>query len=105
MPKPIDDFALQIDATIEQTARAIGSTPTTVRRRINQGRYQSYLDGKIRKVIVASVLADRDALVAADAKQPMAAGPGRKPLGDKPLTPSERRARFKAKRSQQQAAR
>jgi len=107
MPKPIDDFALQLDATIEQTARAIGLTPITVRRRIAEGRYASYLDGRLRKVIVASVLADRAALIDSNSAGPTPpnAGKGRKLLGDKPLTPAERKARWKAKRSSHQDAR
>jgi hypothetical protein len=107
MPKPIDDFALQLDATIEQTARAIGLTPITVRRRIVEGRYQSYLDGRVRKVVVASVLADRAALIDSDnaGPTPPNAGKGRPLLGDKRLTPAERKRRWKDKRASQQAAR
>ena len=60
MSKSIDDFASQLDATIAQVAQATASSVPTVRRKIKAGRYQSYLSGRVRKVVVASVLADRE---------------------------------------------
>jgi hypothetical protein len=71
------DFALRIDATIAQTAIATGDSPVKVRSKISQGRYRSYLDGKIRKVIVQSVLDDRKRMIEENAKSPMPPGPGR----------------------------
>ena len=60
MPKSINDFASQLDATIAQVAQATASSVPTVRRKIKAGLYQSFLSGRVRKVVVASVLADRE---------------------------------------------
>jgi len=53
------------------------------------------------------VVADRAALIDSNSAGPTPpnAGKGRKLLGDKPLTPAERKARWKAKRSSHQDAR
>jgi hypothetical protein len=73
----LSDFALRVDATITQTALATGDSRLKVRRKISEGRYRSYLDGGVRKIIVQSVLDDRKRMIEEDAKSPMQPGPGR----------------------------
>lgn len=87
MSKPIDDFVAQIDATIDQVARATGASTMTVRRRVKAGRYASFLDGGVRKIVVASVLADRQRTIAGNAVDPMPAGPGRGHKGERRAEP------------------
>jgi hypothetical protein len=78
MPKPIDEFA-PLDATVAQVMRLRSESRSTVRRKIASGEYQSYLTpgGRVRRVILASVYADRERAIASDTPRPMPAGPGR----------------------------
>ena len=49
-----------IDATIDEVASwRRGESRWTVHKKIREGVYQSYLDGRIRKIIFASVKRDR----------------------------------------------
>jgi hypothetical protein len=48
------------DLTVDEVASFRRESRWTVFRKVREGRYRSYLDGRIRKVIFASVLADRD---------------------------------------------
>ena len=54
--------------------------------KIRDGRYQSYLDGRIRKIIFASVLADRERTIAeaGDKKKPAVKQPVGRPRKPKP---------------------
>jgi excisionase family DNA binding protein len=75
---PEDPFA-PIDANVEQVCRLLGVSRSFVRRKIASGEYQSYLTpgGRVRRVILASVYADRERAIAADERRSMPAGPGR----------------------------
>ena len=53
-----------VDATILEVASWRRESRWTVHRKIREGVYQSYRDGKIRKVIFASVKADRERSIA-----------------------------------------
>jgi excisionase family DNA binding protein len=75
---PEDPFA-PIDATVEQVCRLLGVSRSLVRRKLAAGNYESYLPpgGRVRRIILASVYADRERAIAADERRPMPAGPGR----------------------------
>jgi hypothetical protein len=49
-----------VDATTIEVASFRRESVWTVNKKINDGRYQSYLDGRVRKIIFASVIADRE---------------------------------------------
>jgi hypothetical protein len=49
-----------VDATVDEVASYRRESRWTVHKKIRTGVYQSYLDGRIRKVIFASVKADRE---------------------------------------------
>ncbi len=77
MPLPPDFHP--VDATIEEVASFRREGRWTVHMKIKDGRYQSYLDGRIRKIIFASVLADRERTIAeaGDKRKP----PVKQPVG------------------------
>ena len=75
-----EDPFVPIDARVEDVCRLLGVSRSSVRRKIASGEYQSYLSGpggRVRRVILASVYADRERAIAADERRPMPAGPGR----------------------------
>jgi hypothetical protein len=81
-----------VDATVAETASYRRESPWTVFRKIREGRYQSYKDGKIRKIIFASVKADRQRSIARSAPATGKRKPGRprKPRPDEqPQTAAE----------------
>ena len=49
-----------IDATVDEVASFRRESRWTVHNKIRDGVYESYLDGRIRKIIFASVKADRE---------------------------------------------
>ena len=49
-----------IDATVEEVASWRRESCWTVHKKIRERVYQSYLDGRVRKIIFASVKADRE---------------------------------------------
>ena len=53
-----------VDATIEEVASFRREGRWTVHQKVRDGRYQSYLDGRIRKIVFASVIADRERTIA-----------------------------------------
>ena len=79
MPLPPDFHP--VDATIEEVASFRREGRWTVHMKIKDGRYQSYLDGRIRKIIFASVLADRERTIAeaGDKKKPAVKQPVGRP--------------------------
>ena len=81
MPLPPDFHP--VDATIEEVASFRREGRWTVHMKIKDGRYQSYLDGRIRKIIFASVLADRARTIAeaGDKKKPAVKQPEKRPPG------------------------
>lgn len=63
-----------LDATVAEVQRLRDESRSTVLRKIKRGHYQSYLSGGRRKVVLASVLADR-------AREMQADEPKRQPPG------------------------
>jgi hypothetical protein len=49
-----------VDATVGEVASYRRESRWTVHKKIREGRYDTYLDGRIRKIIFASVKADRE---------------------------------------------
>jgi hypothetical protein len=49
-----------IDATLIEVQSWRRESPWTVHQKIRDGRYESYLDGRIRTIIFASVKRDRE---------------------------------------------
>jgi hypothetical protein len=62
LPLP-PDFA-PLDATVDEVASFRKESRWTVHRKLRDGVYESYLDGRIRKIIFASVVADRERAIA-----------------------------------------
>jgi hypothetical protein len=54
-----------LDCTIDECAAYRRESRWTVHKKIREGVYESYLDGRIRKIIFASVKADRERAVSA----------------------------------------
>ncbi len=54
-----------IDATVDEVASWRRESRWTVHLKIREGVYQSYRDGRIRKIIFASVKADRERAMSA----------------------------------------
>jgi hypothetical protein len=67
-----------VDATREEVASFRRESLTTVNQKIKKKIYESYVEGRIRKIIFASVLADRERAIAADRKP---SPPGKRPVG------------------------
>jgi hypothetical protein len=59
-----------LDATVDEVASFRKEGRWTVFRKIREGVYESYLDNRIRKIVFASVLADRDRALAASRPSP-----------------------------------
>jgi hypothetical protein len=49
-----------VDATIDEVASYRRESRWSVHKKIREGAYQSYLDGRIRKILFATVKADRE---------------------------------------------
>jgi hypothetical protein len=49
-----------VDATVDEVASYRHESRWTVHKKIREGVYQSYLDGRIRKILFATVKADRE---------------------------------------------
>jgi hypothetical protein len=61
-----------IDATMIEVQSWRRESPWTVHAKIRNGVYESYLDGRIRKIIFASVKRDRARTIAASQQQKLA---------------------------------
>ena len=73
-----------LDATIDEVASYRRESRWTVFQKLKDGRYESYLDGRIRKIIFQSVKADRERSLAAsrgstEEPLPVKRKPGRPP--------------------------
>ena len=86
-----------VDATVEEVASFRRESIWTTFEKIRSGVYDAYLDGRVRKVVFASVLADRDRAIAAGRDKKSAAAlkalasrqsPAKRPRG-KPPKPKE----------------
>ena len=49
-----------VDATVDEVASYRRESRWTVHKKIREGRYESYLDGRIRKILFETVKADRE---------------------------------------------
>jgi hypothetical protein len=56
-----------LDCTIDECAAYRRESRWTVHKKIREGVYESYLDGRIRKIIFASVRRDRENAIKAGA--------------------------------------
>lgn len=56
-----------VDATVAEVASYRRESRWTVHKKIRLGIYQSYRDGRIRKIVFSSVLADRERAMGAAA--------------------------------------
>jgi hypothetical protein len=54
-----------IDATVDEVACYRRESRWTVYKKIREGVYESYLDGRIRKIVFASVKSDRERAMSA----------------------------------------
>ncbi len=70
-----------IDATIDEVASWRRESRWTVHKKIRTGVYQSYLDGRIRKVVFASVKADRERVMGVASSPDGAASTAKRPPG------------------------
>jgi hypothetical protein len=68
LPLP-PDFC-PVDATVDEVASFRREGRWMVFKKIREGRYESYLEGRIRKIIFASVLEDRERAIAASNAPP-----------------------------------
>ena len=78
-----------VDATIDEVASYRRESRWTVHQKLKDGRYESYLDGRIRKIIFSSVKADRERTIAesrAVSAEPVKRSPGRPRKHPKPET-------------------
>ena len=87
MPLPPDFHP--VDATVDEVASFRREGRWTVHQKVRDGRYQSYLDGRIRKIIFASVLADRERTIAE-------AGSRKKPAVKQPVGRPKRKVKPEA---------
>jgi hypothetical protein len=87
-----------IDATVEEVASFRRESVWTMFEKIRDGRCDAYLDGRGRKIIFASVLADRDRAIAAGRYKKSAAAlkalasrkpPEKRPVGRPRKSPAE----------------
>jgi hypothetical protein len=83
-----------VDATIDEVASFRREGRWTVHQKLKDGRYKGYLDGRIRKIIFASVLADRERTIAeaGDKKKRPVGRPRKHPKPEDEFT-TEREAR------------
>jgi hypothetical protein len=73
-----------VDATVDEVASWRRESRWTVHKKIREGAYQSYLDGRIRKILFATVKADRERAMSV-------AMTGKRPPG-RPRKPAEAKA-------------
>ena len=78
-----------IDCTPEEAASFRRESVRTTHAKIRDGRYESYHEGRIRKIIFASVLADRERAIAESAKPPPT---GKRKVGRPRLKPQPSQA-------------
>jgi hypothetical protein len=84
LPLP-KDFC-PIDATPEEVASYRRESLRTVHQKIKDGRYESYRESRIRKIIFASVLRDRERAIAASGAPPPT---GKRRVGRPRLQPQQ----------------
>ena len=62
-----------IDCTVDEAAAFRRESRRTAHEKIKDGRYESYLEGRIRKIVFASVLRDRERAIE-QSRQPPPSG-------------------------------
>jgi hypothetical protein len=67
------------DLTIDETAAYRRESRWTVHKKLREGVYQSYKDGRLTKVILSSVIADRERAIARSANPTGKRKPGGQP--------------------------
>jgi hypothetical protein len=67
------------DLTIDEVAAYRRESRWTVHRKVREKIYESYLDGRIRKVLLSSVIADRERAIARSANPTGKRKPGGQP--------------------------
>ncbi len=79
------------DLTVDETAAYRRESRWTTHKKIREGVYASYLEGRIRKIVFASVKADRARAIGASKKQKRSVGrpPKASAAPDTPLTDGE----------------
>jgi hypothetical protein len=70
------------DLTVDEVAAFRRESRWTVHKKVREGVYRSYRDGRIRKIVFQSVVEDRERAIAASGKT------GKKPVG-RPRKPPE----------------
>jgi hypothetical protein len=74
-----------LDATVDEVAAFRRESRWTVFKKLRENVYASYLDGRVRKIIVKTVLADRERALKEGAtlrgRSPNAAPTGKRPVG------------------------
>jgi hypothetical protein len=75
------------DLTVDEVASYRRESRWTVHRKVREKIYESYLDGRIRKILLSSVIADRERAIAAS-KNPF----GKRKPGGRPRQKSEAHA-------------
>jgi hypothetical protein len=76
VPLPPDFATTVTDCTVDEASSFRRQSRWTTHAKIRSGVYESYLDGRIRKVLVASLVRERERLIAA-ARNPT----GKRPVG------------------------
>ena len=86
-----------VDATVDEVASWRRESRWTVHKKIREGVYQSYLDGRIRKILFATVKADRERAMSVTLTGKRPPGRPRKPRAEEHTqrepVPVKRRAR------------
>ena len=70
-----------VDATVEQVMAYRGESASKVFRKMRDGTYVSYVNGKRRMIVFASVKLDRDRCIARGPQLLPLNQPGKRPLG------------------------
>jgi hypothetical protein len=82
IPLPPNFATTVVDATVAEIASFRRQSPWTVWKKIREGHYKAFKDGRITKIDVASVIADRDRTIA-ESKNPF----GKRRPGGQPRKP------------------
>lgn len=77
VPLPPDFATTVVDATVAEVASFRRESPWTVWKKIREGRYTAYKDGRITKIVVASAVRDRERCIAASRNPTGKRKPGR----------------------------
>jgi hypothetical protein len=70
-----------VDATVDEVASYRRESRWTVHQKVRTGVYESYLDGRIRKIVFASVKRDRERVMGAALSPGGAASTGKRKPG------------------------